>query len=154
MANSDAGVQSAGTATTAKGASPLLPASVLQGDQIELLAILHEELAEAGQVISKILRHGYQSHNPVDPNVVNVDGEPFPNNRDLLEKEIGHVFNAINMMVKAAEIEPKNIESYAIAKAQSIGKWLHFPQVGFVAALEKEKEEVLTGVKALVAKLR
>lgn len=128
---------------------------ILAGDQIELLSILQEELHEAGQIISKIMRHGYGSFNPVDPKVTQVDGDMFPNNRDLLEKEIGHVFNSLNMLVKAAEIEPKNIEAYAVDKARTIRLWLHFPQIGYLKSrIEAEEKEVLTGVKALVAKLR
>jgi hypothetical protein len=49
--------------------------------QLERLAFLSEELGEAQQAIGKIVRHGYDSYNPLV--LTN------SNNREDLEKEIG-----------------------------------------------------------------
>jgi hypothetical protein len=58
--------------------------------EVERLAILSEELGEAQQCIGKILRHGYESYNPV----VNTN----LTNRRELEREIGDVQAAIDML--------------------------------------------------------
>ena len=48
--------------------------------EAERLAMLAEECGEVIQIVGKILRHGYCSHNPlVGPKTIN---------RDLLEKEL------------------------------------------------------------------
>ena len=83
--------------------------------EAERLAILMEELAEAQQVIGKILRHGYESTHP--------DGGPT--NRQALEKELGDVRNAERMMIEANDLAPHQIQQRAHEKAQTIGQFLH-----------------------------
>jgi hypothetical protein len=39
--------------------------------EAERLALLLEELGEAQQIIGKILRHGYESYHPDDPETTN-----------------------------------------------------------------------------------
>jgi hypothetical protein len=85
--------------------------------QIERLALLIEECAEAQQAACKSLRHGYDSINPLEP--------MGPDNQSLLEKEIGHVQHAIDRLCEALELDPSNIERARKAKAASIGRWLH-----------------------------
>ena len=53
--------------------------SELTPDQAERLFLLAEEAAEVIQAVTKILRHGYESHNPDKPE----DGT----NRDQLRRE-------------------------------------------------------------------
>lgn len=72
--------------------------------QLERLAILSEELGEAQQCIGKILRHGYDSHNPV----VNTG----MTNRRELERELGDIALA-------------GIEMRRKDKAINIQRWLH-----------------------------
>jgi len=67
--------------------------------QYERLAILMEEAAEVIQIIGKIQRHGYESRHP--------DGGPT--NREMLEKEIGHVNYAVNLLWMKAEIAQSSI---------------------------------------------
>ena len=85
--------------------------------QLERLAILSEELGEAQQAIGKILRHGYESYNPV----VNTS----MTNRRELERELGDVYAAIEMLITALDVSGYGIEQRMIAKKQSIKKWLH-----------------------------
>ena len=47
--------------------------------EAERLAMLAEECAEVIQIVGKILRHGYDSYHPADPETTN---------RDLLAKEL------------------------------------------------------------------
>lgn len=67
--------------------------------QAERLAILSEEMGEAQQAIGKILRHGFDSHNPDFPLSESPDTVTHSvSNRSMLEKEIGDVFFAIDML--------------------------------------------------------
>lgn len=70
----------------------------LTAAQDERLALLSEELAEAIQAIGKIQRHGYSSYNPTLPPDKQTD------NRSLLEKELGHVWHAVNRMTLAGDL--------------------------------------------------
>lgn len=86
----------------------------------ERLAILMEEMAEASQVIGKILRHGFHSYHPVSKE----------SNKDLLEKEMGHVENAILMLVEAGDLRVGEMMAATKAKRESIKRYLHHQEVG------------------------
>lgn len=83
----------------------------------ERLTILFEEMAEATQIVGKILRHGYESYHPRDVQHIT--------NRKLLETELGHVVYAVGALVRERDINPNRIHSSEQAKAQSIGQYLH-----------------------------
>ena len=83
--------------------------------QAERLALLMEECAEVQQVVGKILRHGLLSHHP--------DGGPT--NRALLERELGDLMCAVDMMVAAGEIERHVIEEYCENKRERVKQYLH-----------------------------
>lgn len=85
--------------------------------QLERLAFLSEELGEAQQAIGKIVRHGYDSYNPLV--LTN------SNNREDLEKEIGNVFAAVQMLDDRGDITQAYIDRYKEAKLESVKKWLH-----------------------------
>jgi NTP pyrophosphatase (non-canonical NTP hydrolase) len=93
------------------------PYNQLSPAQAERLAILTEELAEAAQVVGKILRHGYNSYNPFSENP--------DTNRQLLEEELGHVLNAMNMLVNAEDINSKSIAHSRDHKSKTVHKWTH-----------------------------
>ena len=84
--------------------------------QLERLAILGEELGEAQQVIGKIIRHGYESGNPL------IDYEA---NRSLLERECGHVYEAILMLCRDKDISESEVNRSQEQKKQNIKRWLH-----------------------------
>ncbi len=87
----------------------------------ERLALLAEECAEVIQVIGKVLRHGFESHDPTK--------EAFrPTNRELLEAEIGHVRHAIDRMTRAHDVNKLTIRGAKEAKANRIRQWLHHQQ--------------------------
>ena len=67
--------------------------------EAERLAMLAEECADAIQVIGKILRHGYDSHHPNEPNVTN---------RQLLVAELRDV-NAVLGAMGRAELSNANL---------------------------------------------
>lgn len=92
------------------------PFNGLTPAQAELLALLSEELSEAGQVIGKILRHGYESHHPDNPGV---------SNRDLLTRELGDVNAAVNLLCKAQELDAGRILNCTTNKLARVGQYLH-----------------------------
>ena len=82
----------------------------------ERLAILSEECGEVIQVIGKILRHGYESKHP----------NGGPTNRELLEKELGDIDVAEELMVMADDVLLSRINDYYTVKLISIKPYLHF----------------------------
>ena len=93
------------------------PFNKLSPAEAERLALLMEELGEAQQIIGKILRHGYESYHPNDPMQTS--------NRNLLEKELGDVSVAVEMMSDKADIALDNIEEAAKSKKVKVKKYLH-----------------------------
>ena len=85
--------------------------------QTERLAILAEEMGEAIQVIGKILRHGYESRNPLDKDSVS--------NRTCLEREMGDVLTALWILEEAMDIDSDEIGSHAVVKRIKIKRWMH-----------------------------
>ena len=83
----------------------------------ERLALLAEELSEAVQAVCKVLRHGYESFNPFDPDRVT--------NRRSLEIELGHVRHAMIRLCEAGDLEKRAIHDSADAKRASVAQWLH-----------------------------
>ncbi len=85
--------------------------------ETERLSILFEECAEVVQICGKILRHGYDSHNPFDDEMII--------NRTLLEKELGHIDNIVKIMRKVGDVEIRNINSFSYTKQKDIKQYLH-----------------------------
>jgi len=89
----------------------------LSESEAERLSILMEECAEVIQIIGKIQRHGLHSTHP----------NGGPTNRMLLEKEIGHVYNAVDML-SLEDISYAGLMASCHAKADSIKPYLHHQQ--------------------------
>ena len=70
--------------------------------QLERLAYLNEELHEVGQIIGKIIRHGYASYDPTNPKQ---GGEYITTNREMLATELGDVMRAVSMLAKANDLD-------------------------------------------------
>ena len=85
----------------------------------ERLALLIEECGEVIQIAAKILRHGYSSVNPLLPE------EDQVQNRNALEKELGHVMNAIYFLADSGDVHYVMVDEERRKKARSIAKWLH-----------------------------
>lgn len=86
----------------------------------ERLALLAEECGEVMQVIGKILRHGYESHNPTLPKVHRVT------NRTMLENELGDLKAAILIASHNGDIGPVEMDSAMMRKLGKVGRYLHF----------------------------
>ena len=91
--------------------------SGLTQQEIERLALLAEELAESIQVVGKILRHGYESVNPLASN-------PTTNRYDL-HKELGDVKAAIHLMQANKDLDEKCISDFERDKLRRLPRWLH-----------------------------
>lgn len=87
----------------------------LSPDEAERLALLAEEAAEVIQVVGKILRHGYESHHP----------NGGPNNRALLEDELGDFEAAVSMLADADDVSLKEITDAKHDKLDRVKKYLH-----------------------------
>lgn len=93
------------------------PFNKLTPAQAERLALLSEELGEAQQAIGKILRHGYESRNPVAHG---------PTNRDALAKELGDVLCAIDIIcLTGADLDFVDLNIARHEKRGRVGKYLH-----------------------------
>ena len=93
----------------------------LNDAQIELLSLAAEECAETIQAITKILRHGYDSVNPLVDN--------SPTNREHLEKEIGDLTAAVAMLCASGDISKVTYLHHANEKVAKVGQWLHFTKM-------------------------
>ncbi|MDA8251100.1 MAG: hypothetical protein M0Z28_18280 [Rhodospirillales bacterium] len=83
--------------------------------EAERLALLMEECAEVQQVIGKILRHGYSRCHP----------NGGPDNRALLERELGDLDAARALLIKAHDITEHSIDLHARVKLGRVGEYLH-----------------------------
>jgi len=83
----------------------------------ERLALMQEECAEVIQACSKILRHGWESKNPLIKDSLT--------NREHLEKELGHIYNITGLMFDN-DIGFDNVIDHMLKKRSEINKWLHF----------------------------
>jgi NTP pyrophosphatase (non-canonical NTP hydrolase) len=85
--------------------------------ELELLALLSEELGEVQQIIGKILRHGLESRNPL------IDGAET--NRQLLEREIGDVGAAVELLMAQQVVDEYRVDGSVLNKLAKVHRWLH-----------------------------
>ncbi len=86
--------------------------------QAERLAFLSEELGEAQQAIGKILRHGYESRNPLDEN-------DRATNRTRLQRELGDVQCAIALLCMNSDLDVIAIDARSDEKVVTVRRWMH-----------------------------
>ena len=83
----------------------------------ERLALLVEENGEVLQAIGKVLRHGFESRNPLD--------RSSETNRLQLAREVGHLEHAVNRLTGAGDLERDTIDDARERKERTVGRWLH-----------------------------
>lgn len=88
--------------------------------EAERLALLAEECAEVVQIVGKILRHGYDSSNPL------VDASPT--NKQNLEKELGDVELVVDMLKSCGDVDADAIQHRRKTKPAKMMLWLHYNQ--------------------------
>lgn len=86
--------------------------------ETERLAYLAEECGEVIQIVGKILRHGYESHNPFDPLKTN--------NRLLLQNELTNVLQAITRMKTNGDLLGLEISEI---NYHNLKYWHHQPEI-------------------------
>lgn len=84
----------------------------------ERLFLLSEECAEVIKCVSKILRHGYDSHNPDDLDV--------GDNQLQLTKELGDVQFAIKLLTDNDDVNIDVLKSCKIQAMYDKPKYLHY----------------------------
>lgn len=84
--------------------------------EVERLAILAEEMGEAIQCIGKVLRHGYESRNPLRPGATN---------REQLQQELGDAVFAIYQLTDAKDLEWRKLAERVADKKDKIKPYLH-----------------------------
>ena len=90
--------------------------------EAERLALLIEECAEVQKAATKILRHGYESHNPHAKTPAEEDAET---NRQSLTRDCADLSHVIGRLIKAGNIEGLEVAMHASRKASTIKTWLH-----------------------------
>ena len=94
----------------------LLPYNQLDHAQAERLDLLTEEMGEALQIIGKIKRHGLRSRHP----------NGGPTNKQLLERELGDVLVAINLLTGAKDVSQPALTARVTVKTETVKKYLHY----------------------------
>lgn len=90
----------------------------LSDEQAERLALLLEELGESQKAIGKILRHGYNSHNPDH-------GNEYKTNQIELEIELGDVMCAVDLLCESGDLSRTTINLRQKAKRKKVKPYLH-----------------------------
>lgn len=93
------------------------PFNGLTDGQAERLAVLIEELAEAGQAAAKVLRFGLDTRCHDDPK--------NPSGRELLELELGDVLYAMGLLSVKCDVALDRIQAAAHKKNSRPEKFLH-----------------------------
>ncbi len=83
--------------------------------EIERLARILEEAGEVQMIVGKILRFGYHSYHPDDPDL---------DNRRLLEIEIGHFNEAVDEAIGAGDVSLVKIHNSFAEKKESVKPYL------------------------------
>lgn len=83
----------------------------------ERLALLMEELAESIAIAGKAQRHGLDSVHP---------DTTGPTNAETLERELGDVMAAIELLVQEGDLDWQQIYDAKAAKWDHVGQWLHY----------------------------
>ena len=85
--------------------------------EVERLSLLAEECGEVVQAVGKILRHGYESYNPKDPDQ--------RSNRELLEIELGDIRASVNLLVQSGDLDEDNLRRATTRKQIKVRQFLH-----------------------------
>lgn len=90
--------------------------------EAERLALVIEECSEVIHVCGKILRHGFDSVNPI---VNPAHGINTLTNRERLQNEIGDLRAVIRLMINCNDILEGDIIRASQAKNKRMEPWLH-----------------------------
>lgn len=85
--------------------------------QLEATALVHltEECCETGQIVQKIHRFGMAEYNGDDPNKTT--------NRELLEREVGHVLCMVEVLTHLGVLRPEKLAAGIRMKHEKLRKF-------------------------------
>jgi len=109
-------------ATFMPDTNPIEPFNKLSPAEAERLVLLIEECGEVIQAASKILRHGYESH---DPDGTPAMTRPVLSNRHQLEVELGDVVHAAMLMIDRGDVRELKILQRRTIRKDSVRRYLH-----------------------------
>lgn len=96
--------------------------------QAERLAMLAEECSEVTQAVTKILRHGYTSHNPLH-------GDDAESNAHALAREVGNLLEIVNLLIFQGDIDARAVLGGQASKRYNMTKYTHHQALGgFIGA--------------------
>jgi hypothetical protein len=110
--------------------------------ELERVAILADQCGQVVQICGKILRHGYESCNPFDARC-----KP---NRLLLEREVGAVRGAIDLLINRGDIDRKEIAVWRRRKRSSLAQWTHHQGLGVGVDWAQERDKTVVGPRPAV----
>ena len=88
--------------------------------EVERLALVIEECGEVIQAASKVLRHGYDLGHP----------EQATSNREDLAVEIGHLYFATGLLIRARDISrSRHVMPSNERKERTVQEWLHHDNI-------------------------
>jgi hypothetical protein len=79
------------------------------------LLVILEEMSEVQHIICKIYNYGWENWHPADVERTS--------NISLLEKELGHLLHAIDLLVKNSKIDSMKIDFHKEIKSRDFFKW-------------------------------
>jgi hypothetical protein len=100
-----------------RGKDNLADVSRLSVSERERLTLLIEECSEVSHIACKILRHGYASCNPADPNQ--------ESNIRSLHRELGDMMAVLRLMMLRLDISQNKIDGFRDLKLARISTYLH-----------------------------
>ena len=87
--------------------------------ELERLALIGEECSEVGQIIGKIIRHGFDRYHP----------NGGVSNREHLQKEIGDALGVIDFAIKRGDLDLEDIEYHRRNKMKNTAPYLHHNEI-------------------------
>lgn len=85
--------------------------------EAERLALVIEECSEVQKAASKILRHGFESCNPLI--------EKSETNRQALAREMGDLLHVFDRLATSKDVDVIAMEEHTRRKECTIRSWLH-----------------------------
>lgn len=89
--------------------------------ELERISILGEECGEIVQAIGKVMRHGWTATMDMGPEL-----EMQFNNRSDLEREIGNLYAAVDMMAEAGDLDMAKISDASIEHREKLRDFTYY----------------------------
>lgn len=98
-----------------------VPPYKLTDAELERLTLVMEECAEVQQMIGKVIRHGWNSYSPFDPNKTT--------NRQLLERELGDLVCVSEFLGENLDVSTEEVIKASEDKRKRLRRYLHYNKI-------------------------